>query len=464
MRFSKLFIVSLVIILPLIFYFPVTAQNGEPYYVVEEGDSLWAIATRFGVSLEDLQQANNITDPSQVGVGARLIIPGLQGINGQLDTRTVAYGETLHSLSRRYNVSEAALAQLNRLVSPAELYAGATLIIPMAEDQNSPLAARIDLTSGQSMLELAVVRDENVWSLALNNNLSGTWAGLPGDMLRVAGDSQTDALSSLPEAVTRIEVDPLLMVQGGTTVVKVYAPAGITIRGSLAEYTLNFFPQVYGYVALQGIHAMTQPGLYPLALEFELPAEKPFTYSQDVLIQDANFPYDPSLQVDPATVDPAVTEPEQELWESLGIPVTPEKMWDGLFASPVPADFQDCWTSFFGTRRSYNGSTYDYFHSGLDFCGRTGTELYAVAPGKVVFVDMLAVRGGVVVIDHGWGVYTAYDHLSEFRVQPGDLVQPGQVIGLGGSTGRSTGPHLHWEVWVGSVQVNPKDWLVKSFP
>jgi len=100
----------------------------------------------------------------------------------------------------------------------------------------------------------------------------------------------------------------------------------------------------------------------------------------------------------------------------------------------------------------------------LDFCGRTGTELYAVAPGKVVYVDTLVVRGGVVVIDHGWGVYTAYDHLSEFRVQAGDMVQPGQVIGLGGSTGRSTGPHLHWEVWVGGVQVNPVDWLARAYP
>jgi murein DD-endopeptidase MepM/ murein hydrolase activator NlpD len=77
---------------------------------------------------------------------------------------------------------------------------------------------------------------------------------------------------------------------------------------------------------------------------------------------------------------------------------------------------------------------------------------------------MLTVRGGVVVIDHGWGVYTAYDHLSEFLVHVGDMVQPGQVIGLGGSTGRSTGPHLHWEVWVGGAQVNPLDWLTRAYP
>ena len=139
-------------------------------------------------------------------------------------------------------------------------------------------------------------------------------------------------------------------------------------------------------------------------------------------------------------------------------------MWDGQFTVPVPLELSNCWTSLFGNRRSYNGSEYKYFHSGLDFCGRVGTELYAAATGKVVYTGSLIVRGNVVVIDHGWGVYTAYDHLSETIVQPGDLVQPGQVVGLGGDTGRTTGPHLHWEVWVGGVQVDPADWLENSYP
>lgn len=467
MRVSKLFLISLAIVLSLAVWSPATAQGGdegEPYYIVQEGDSLWQIAARFGVAVEDLQQANNISDPGQLVIGARLIIPGLSGVSGQLDSITVGYGETLRSLSRRYDISAAALARLNRLVSPTELYAGATLIVPMAENQDSFNDGRANLTSGQSLLELAVTRGEGSWSLVLNNNLPGTWAGLPGDMLRIAGNSQGDALAGLSEPITKVEVDPLLMIQGGTTVIKVYAPAGITMSGSLADRNLNFFPQDYGYVALQGIHALTPPGLYPLILEGSLPDGERFAFSQNVLIQDADFPYDPSLQVDPATIDPAVTVPEQELWDSLGKPVTPQKMWDGLFVSPVPADFTNCWTSLFGNRRSYNGGTYDFFHSGLDFCGQVGTELYAVAPGKVVYTDMLVVRGGVVVIDHGWGVYTAYDHLSELLVQPGDTVQPGQLIGLGGATGRTTGPHLHWEVWVGGVQVNPVDWMQKAFP
>ncbi len=73
-------------------------------------------------------------------------------------------------------------------------------------------------------------------------------------------------------------------------------------------------------------------------------------------------------------------------------------------------------------------------------------------------------RGNVAVIDHGWGVYTAYDHLSQIDVNVGDQVKPGQLIGLGRATGRTTGPRLHWEVWVGGVQVDPTDWLKTAYP
>lgn len=100
----------------------------------------------------------------------------------------------------------------------------------------------------------------------------------------------------------------------------------MTIRGKLADRTLNFFPQEYGYVSLQGIYAIISPGLYPLAIEGELPNSNPFTFSEKLLIQDAKFPSDPTLEVNPLTVDPAVTIPEKQLWDSWGAPVAPEKM------------------------------------------------------------------------------------------------------------------------------------------
>ncbi len=220
MRLSRWFLISLAIIFSVSLYSPARAQEDEPYYIVQEGDSLWEIAARFGVSLEDLQRANNINDPGRVVIGARLIIPGLIGVSGRLDTVAVAYGETVRSLSRRYALSGATLARLNHFISLSELYAGATLIVPMTENQNSALAGRAALASGQSLLELAIVRNEDPWSLALDNNLPGTSTVLPGDVLHVAGDSQADAPTGLPDAITKVEVAPLLMMQGGTTVLK----------------------------------------------------------------------------------------------------------------------------------------------------------------------------------------------------------------------------------------------------
>jgi murein DD-endopeptidase MepM/ murein hydrolase activator NlpD len=74
------------------------------------------------------------------------------------------------------------------------------------------------------------------------------------------------------------------------------------------------------------------------------------------------------------------------------------------------------------------------------------------------------VRGNATVIDHGWGVYSGIWHQSEIQVQVGQTVQKNQIIGLVGGTGRVTGPHLHWEVWVNGIQVNPLDWLINTYP
>jgi spore germination protein len=116
----------------------VTAQDQQPdgpVYVVQDGDSLWDIALRFGVSMDDLEQANGITNPNQLSAGAKLVIPGLEGIHGELTTETISLGETLRSLSRKYQVSTETLVRLNHLTSPIELYAGSSLIIP--EQNNS---------------------------------------------------------------------------------------------------------------------------------------------------------------------------------------------------------------------------------------------------------------------------------------------------------------------------------------
>jgi murein DD-endopeptidase MepM/ murein hydrolase activator NlpD len=100
----------------------------------------------------------------------------------------------------------------------------------------------------------------------------------------------------------------------------------------------------------------------------------------------------------------------------------------------------------------------------MDFGGGNGLPITAPAPGVVVFAGTLDIRGNATIIDHGWGVYSGFWHQSEFKVKVGDLVETGQVIGLVGGTGRVTGAHLHWEVWVNGIQVNPMGWLETVYP
>ncbi len=447
-------------------------QQEGPVYIVQEGDSLWDIAIRFKVSMNDLAKANGITDPSQLVVGARLVIPGLTGIQGVLTTSTVSYGETLRSLSRRYQVPVDTLSKLNHLTSPAELYAGSTLIIP-EEKSNAGDSSRSLLLPGQSLLEAAIQHGVSPWAYVLANDLPGTWGALPGDVLHIPGQSDTAVVSpgpgALPEAISGVTLAPSPMIQGDVAEIVISSTVGISLTGSLTGHELHFFSSSTGsYTSFQGIHAMTEPGIYSLVLTGTLPSNAPyfgaaFSFAQAVLISPGNYPFDPVLTVDPATIDPAVTGPEDAQWAALTATATPQKLWEGIFTSPAPAPYNDCWPSRFGNRRSYNGSAYTYFHTGLDFCGGVGTQILAPAAGRVVFTGPLTVRGNATVIDHGWGIYSAYLHQSEFLVKVGDLVQKGEVIGLVGGTGRVTGPHLHWEIWAGGVQVDPMTWLEQSY-
>jgi murein DD-endopeptidase MepM/ murein hydrolase activator NlpD len=98
-------------------------------------------------------------------------------------------------------------------------------------------------------------------------------------------------------------------------------------------------------------------------------------------------------------------------------------------------------------------------HLGVDLAVPAGTPVIAAADGRVALAEGLRVRGNAVVIDHGLGVYTAYYHLSQIRVQPGQEVRAGDLLGLAGSTGLATGPHLHWELRVFGVPADPLGWV-----
>ena len=115
-------------------------------------------------------------------------------------------------------------------------------------------------------------------------------------------------------------------------------------------------------------------------------------------------------------------------------------------------------TSKFGYRRDpFNRRA--AMHNGLDFRGATGAPIYAAAKGRVTFVGRKGGYGNTVEITHGNGLMTRYAHMSAFRAKVGETVQPGEVIGAIGSTGRSSGPHLHFEVRSNGRPLNPRTFL-----
>lgn len=436
-----------------------------PVYIVQEGDTLWDIAQRFGIPWEDLARENGINDPGQISAGDELIIPGLEGAGMVLETTPVSLGENLRSLSRRLQVSEETLINLNHLTSPGNLYWGYNLVIP---DGNSASRSveRYSLPYGDSLIELSIQHGLNPWELVADNHLAGTWEVIPGDVLLIPDEYSSPGPGGLPGEVIGYEISPDPLVQGKTTEIRIETREDLEISGSLLDHPLNFFPESSGeYFALQGIHALTEPGYYPLLIEGELGNEIPFGVSQYVYVAAGDYTYK-SLQVPPETLDPEVTGPEDEAWSALAAPVTPDKLWQGVFESPV-APSECGFTDTFGHRRSYNGSPYNYFHTGLDFCynyNNEVNEIYAPADGVVVFAGPLVVRGNAVMIDHGLGVYSGYMHQAEIRVEVGDQIETGQVIGIVGGTGRVNGPHLHLEIWVGGIQVDPQDWLQNIYP
>ena len=100
-------------------------------------------------------------------------------------------------------------------------------------------------------------------------------------------------------------------------------------------------------------------------------------------------------------------------------------------------------------------------HSGADLTAATGTPIHAANRGRVVLAKNLFFSGNAVFLDHGFGVYSVYLHLSDIRVEKGTIVERGEVLGLAGATGRVTGPHLHWGVRILGARVDPFTLLVQ---
>lgn len=214
-------------------------------------------------------------------------------------------------------------------------------------------------------------------------------------------------------------------------------------------------PEVDLRRTLLGVDLEKAPGSYPVSVRVQTASREPAACTLEIPIRMGKFATE-SLHVEKEFVEPSPEQikranEERDRLRAIFDQVTTQKLWSGSFR--VPLDGVSTGGNF-GKRRILNGQPGSP-HSGVDFPASTGTPVHAAQSGRVVLAQELFFSGNTVVIDHGLGVYTFYGHLSAIEVKAGDDVQPGQVLGKVGATGRVTGSHLHWGLTVERARVNP---------
>lgn len=239
----------------------------------------------------------------------------------------------------------------------------------------------------------------------------------------------------------------------------------ITVGATAFGGSVRFFPIADDddtWVALVGIDLTAPPGAHLVAVHATARDGTTVHQTYSLGVEPKEF-QTRRLNVAPNFVSPpaeVIERIQREARQLAGIfaTATDERFWDGGFLRPVSGDS----TSSFGRRSVFNGEARSP-HSGTDFRAPEGTPIKAPNDGVVVLATDLYFSGNVVILDHGWGLYSFFAHLSSINVAVGDRVAQGAVVGQVGATGRVTGPHLHWTVRLNDARVDPLS-LMQLFP
>jgi hypothetical protein len=367
-------------------------------------------------------------------------------------TRLTQPGESLRSLALRTGTQLEALATANAAIHPLLPYpvAGIALVVPPAVRPPMERGQRAAVELTDSLVTAAVKTDQNPWALAQANGLKNP-AHPAGATLWVPGSGGPPSL--LPGPLAGIEVTPLPAVAGQAVQVRVWTQGDEPVSGDLEGHVLHFAPEGESQVALLGLGGFVEPADYSLTLVAQ---ETSWTARVRTITPEYGLEEIWLSAETQQYLDAEAIRSEQARLDVLWSLFSPVKFWNEPWGVPVEGEYEI--TSFYGTRRSYNGAPARSYHEGVDFRGAVGRTVVAPADGVVVLAEPLYVRGNAVVVHHGMGVYSGYYHLSEIDVTAGEVVTAGQKLGEFGSTGLSTGSHLHWDVVVAGVNVDGLAW------
>jgi murein DD-endopeptidase MepM/ murein hydrolase activator NlpD len=265
--------------------------------------------------------------------------------------------------------------------------------------------------------------------------------------------------------VLELSFEPNRVDQGRILVAKLNANKKLyDLEGELWEQKFPFYKTADGFASIVGIRASCPPGAYPVTVRGYDAYDKPLELKGTVTVADGGYVEEEVVIASAEKkqlFDPALEEKKMLEYRKVQSIITrkrDEQLWAGTFAVPAKGRV----TSPFGTYRTFNTGGEER-HLGVDIANKEGTPVRTANRGEVMLAEELIVRGKAVIVDHGRGVFSIYNHLSAAAVSPGEKVEKGQIIGYMGSSGLATGSHLHWEMRVFKWVVDPGEWTKKAF-
>ncbi len=258
------------------------------------------------------------------------------------------------------------------------------------------------------------------------------------------------------EGGVRVTVTPSSLRQGDTGVLVVTGVADAKlVEGSVGGRPLIFFPYADGYAALIGVDLAAPMRSATWRVGWVDSAGNPRKAAGTIKMKSRKFPVQklslPGNLVDLDRATEQRADREAARLNTLYGMASGERLWRGHFTRPVSSTGPG---EGFGARRIINGKPRSP-HSGLDYSATTGTPVVAANRGRVALIGDFFFGGRTVALDHGQGLYTIYMHLDRVQVVEGVVVERGETIGTVGSSGRATGPHLHWAAHVRRARVDP---------
>jgi len=266
------------------------------------------------------------------------------------------------------------------------------------------------------------------------------------------------------ENVVKVSWFPQELKQGEVLFVTVAPETEIaSVEGALDGTPIYFYAREGGgFAGIVGVDLAAAPGKRSLSVKIMDLEGRSFKRVFAVPVHAGEFEVQ-KLTVAPEMVDFTEETYQRYLAERKELKrvfnqVRLERLWRHSFGKPVVGSV----TSTFGLRRVFNDKARNP-HTGVDIAASEGTQVGACNDGIVAFARELYLEGKTIIIDHGFGLYSIYMHLSEIQASEGDTVHTGEVVGLVGATGRVTGPHLHWGIMLLGAKVDPFS-LMRTVP